>query len=67
MPPPKRESVVPKPVAALYNVMQSVEARLGGGEGVQGIYGSVTASGACVCARACAFAAVVAAAADAAA
>ena len=45
MAPPKRESVVPKPVLALYNVMQSVEARLGGGEGVQGIYGSITASG----------------------
>ncbi|KAF8056137.1 hypothetical protein HT031_006488 [Scenedesmus sp. PABB004] len=30
---------------ALYGVMQGLESRLGGGEGVEGIYGSITATG----------------------
>ena len=42
---PRRDKV-PGDVAALYAVMQRVEARLGGGEGVEGIYGSITATGA---------------------
>ena len=42
---PRRDKV-PGDVAALYAGMQRVEARLGGGEGVEGIYGSITATGA---------------------
>lgn len=34
-----------KRLDGLYNVMQSVEAKLGGGEGVEGIYGSITQTG----------------------
>ncbi|WIA23123.1 hypothetical protein OEZ85_001460 [Tetradesmus obliquus] len=30
---------------ALYSVMQGLESRLGGGEGIEGIYGSITATG----------------------
>eukprot|EP00775_Hariotina_reticulata_P002166 gene2166-2485_t len=30
---------------ALYSIMQGLESRLGGGEGVEGIYGSITAAG----------------------
>lgn len=30
---------------ALYRIMQSVEGRLGGGEGVEGLYGSITCTG----------------------
>lgn len=33
------------PVSALYNIMQSIENKLGGGEGIEGIYGSVTQTG----------------------
>ena len=32
-------------VRALYSIMQSVESRLGGGEGIEGLYGSVGKAG----------------------
>ncbi|KAI8473212.1 MAG: hypothetical protein J3K34DRAFT_519071, partial [Monoraphidium minutum] len=32
-------------VSGLYNLMNSFESKLGGGEGVEGIYGSITATG----------------------
>lgn len=34
-----------KPLDRLYSLMNSIEGRLGGGEGVEGIYGSITQTG----------------------